>query len=1496
MTQSSPLRLLLLALLLLGVTALAGAGTLAAQSDSVNQPSVQVTAGDINDISIPPLVGGVPAGPKPSSDMPAAPENPGLSFQSAVDAPIINLWYTNNQTFGQNGDPQKWVNIVGNVNSAVTLANLSYTLNGGASRVISAGPNGSRLSKKGDFNIDIDYTDLVTGANTVVITATDISAGVTTANVTVNYQPSAGNWTPQNYTIDFSGATQVNQVGQVVDGNWVIDGGKARPAANEIGYDRLIAVGDISWRDYTVTVPVTIHNIVQNNSPGVGIIVRWPGHFDSGNGLQPFAGWRRLGALAWYRYEKGTSTEGLQMLGNNGNIIGTKGFNLTLGTTYIFKVNVTSAVNPTKPATYRFKTWVQGQPEPAAWDIESTGLAGEPRNGSIVLVAHHADVSFGNVSVDLVSTQPKPKLTISKTGTGSGNVTANPEKASYRFGEDVVLTAAAGAGSSFVGWQGDASGSAATTSVEMFADRSVTAVFADPAVQTPISDDFSGCTLNTGLWTFIDPLDDATLVMNGAQAEISVPSGTSHDFWSNGYNSPRIMQYADNGDFELEVKFDSAMNAKNQMQGILIAGEGNKYIRFNFLHDGNGYKVQAYTFSGTETPVARANQGVTTSAPMTLQLQRLGNYWVLKYYPNAVNQWAQATAFQFDMVMNSYGVVVGNSGNNPDFTSKVDYFFNLDSPISPEDSSRKLNITTTGSGSVTRDPVKENYGCDEAVSLTAVPAQGFKFNTWGGDLSGTENPKTLVMNATKNVVANFVTDVQYTVTTNVAGAGQVTKSPEKATYSAGEQVTLTATPNLGNVFSNWSGNATGAENPLVVTVNSNLNITGNFASAPDRTLALTIDGNGTVDLEPDGPTYLHGQEVELSAVPGPNGNFIGWSGAATGKDNPLSIIMDADKAITATFKDNVHTLTLVPSPEGTGTITRNPVKDAYYDGETVLLTPNPASGYQFAGWDGDLTGTAVPGELVMTQNSTVTANFIPAGNFTVQISINGSGSVGMDPPGGTYGYGAEIELTAIPASGNEFVGWTGDLTGMENPATIVVTKNMVIAANFDIEGVYELTLLPSDNGTIQADPVRDLYAPNQQVTLTAVPAFGYVFNGWGSDLTGTDNPRIISMTGNVTVSATFVEAPLFTLNVTTSGPGTVTNDPPGNEFYLGTTVNLTAIPSTGYSFAGWSGDIVSNVNPYPLVMDSDKNIIANFVVSTAVVSDDFDGCGTVASMWDWVDPLGAASYELTGTQLKVVVPPNLDYEAWRDGNNSARLMQTIANTDFEVIVKFNSLLSLEGQTQGLLFEAGEDEFVRVDFFHDGLNLHFFGGTVVNGVGRNRFNHIIDMSGVTSPELALRVVRLGDTFRSSYRLSDDGDWTGVTGSNFKQALMVKRAGVFVASPLAKQVAPGHTVLFDYFFNGDMPISPEDANAPNVVFTKVGEGTVVMNPPAGPFACGQQVQVSATPAAGWRFQNYSGDLNGSTAIQTLTVSKKHSVTATFVRLEQIKLFMPIVTANQ
>ena len=103
-----------------------------------------------------------------------------LVTQAAADS-AITAWYGDSQPAGQNGDPQPWVNILGEYSGS---GSLSYTLNGGSPVNLTLGSDSRRLWNDGDFNVDLPIDDLQTGNNTVVITD-----GSENTTVTVNYQP-----------------------------------------------------------------------------------------------------------------------------------------------------------------------------------------------------------------------------------------------------------------------------------------------------------------------------------------------------------------------------------------------------------------------------------------------------------------------------------------------------------------------------------------------------------------------------------------------------------------------------------------------------------------------------------------------------------------------------------------------------------------------------------------------------------------------------------------------------------------------------------------------------------------------------------------------------------------------------------------------------------------------------------------------------------------------------------------------------------------------------------------------------------------------------------------------------------------------------------------------------------------------------------------------------------------------------------------------------------
>ena len=161
---------------------------------------------------------------------------------------------------------------------------------------------------------------------------------------------------------------------------------------------------------------------------------------------------------------------------------------------------------------------------------------------------------------------------------------------------------------------------------------------------------------------------------------------------------------------------------------------------------------------------------------------------------------------------------------------------------------------------------------------------------------------------------------------------------------------------------------------------------------------MSTQGQGSVALNPPGPTYPEGTSVTLTANPAAGWYFDHWEGALTGSTNPATLVMDVDKAVTAVFLQYQYTLTV--SVTGQGSVALNPTGPTYPSGTTVTLTANAASGWHFDHWEGALTGSTNPAALVMDANKTVTAVFVQTTSspiilmtFTGATTVPGVGSV-----------------------------------------------------------------------------------------------------------------------------------------------------------------------------------------------------------------------------------------------------------------------------------------------------------------------------------------------------------------------------------------------------------------------------------------------------------------------------------------------------------------------
>ena len=156
-------------------------------------------------------------------------------------------------------------------------------------------------------------------------------------------------------------------------------------------------------------------------------------------------------------------------------------------------------------------------------------------------------------------------------------------------------------------------------------------------------------------------------------------------------------------------------------------------------------------------------------------------------------------------------------------------------------------------------------------------------------LSGTEAPYNYVLTASASPTDGGT----------VSGGG--TNLPE------GSTTYVTATTNSGFEFIGWTGDATGTDNPLMVTVTTNLNITANFASNGGNitlTVITNIEAYGTVTPNLNDKDLKQGRKYILTATATSGNVFSNWTGSLTTNKNPLTFKAESNMVLQANFIPN----------------------------------------------------------------------------------------------------------------------------------------------------------------------------------------------------------------------------------------------------------------------------------------------------------------------------------------------------------------------------------------------------------------------------------------------------------------------------------------------------------------------------------------------------------------------------------------------------------------
>jgi len=465
-------------------------------------------------------------------------------------------------------------------------------------------------------------------------------------------------------------------------------------------------------------------------------------------------------------------------------------------------------------------------------------------------------------------------------------------------------------------------------------------------------------------------------------------------------------------------------------------------------------------------------------------------------------------------------------------------------------------VTALGEGTFTCDE-------GEVVSLAATPASGYRFIGWTGDVETIENVEapstTITMNGDCSITANFeaISAEQCSLTLSSSDGGSVTTPGEGTfTYDTATVVGVVAAPASGYEFVNWTGDVGTIADidaaSTTIAVNGDYSVTANFEAIAPVQYSLTVSSSagGSVSAPGEGTfTYGAGTAVSLVAAPATGYQFVNWTGDVDAIDDieaaSTTITMSGNCSVTANFEQisTVQYSLTITSSSG-GWVTSPGMGTSSYDAGTVVslvASPTCIYQYQFVNWTGDVgtiaNTSSASTTITMNGNYSIRANFeaIPTSQYGLTISSAVGGSV-TTPGEGTFvgDAGLVVSLVATPATGYQFVNWTGNVGTIANvnaaSTTITMSGSYSICANFEAipTGQYSLTISSTAGGSVttpgEGTFTRD---PGTVVSLVATAATGYHFVNWTGDVGTVANVNAattsITMNGNYSVTAVFAE-------------------------------------------------------------------------------------------------------------------------------------------------------------------------------------------------------------------------------------------------------------------------------------------------------------------------------------------------------------------------------------
>lgn len=389
------------------------------------------------------------------------------------------------------------------------------------------------------------------------------------------------------------------------------------------------------------------------------------------------------------------------------------------------------------------------------------------------------------------------------------------------------------------------------------------------------------------------------------------------------------------------------------------------------------------------------------------------------------------------------------------------------------------------------------------ATLVATPYDGYLFMNWtkDGEVVSTDSTYEFTVLGPGEYVANFdQSTFEINATANIEEGGAVAGA---GVYDHSATVTLTAVPNTGYTFINWTKD--GEEVSTSATYN--------FVALEDASYVANFELNGYEIIATASPAaagvvsgtnaYEHGDVVTLTAVPNTGYHFVNWT--KNGEEMSTSMIYVftavADGEYVANFELNNYQITATVNPTNGGTVEG---AGAYNHFETCTLTATAATGYHFVSWtrNGTVVSTSTTYSFTVVENIGLVANF-ELNIYYVTASVNPS-YAGLISGIGTYNHFDNCELTVAVNEGYTFINWTkdGEVVSTDNTFSFTVTENASFVANFETNS-YDITAVVNltEGGTVDGG---GNYAYGTTASLTAMANNGYSFVNW------TENDMVVA--------------------------------------------------------------------------------------------------------------------------------------------------------------------------------------------------------------------------------------------------------------------------------------------------------------------------------------------------------------------------------------------------